>query len=126
MKDGKFVVLYIDDDRDLQGILHIILEANGYKVVEAETTDEGVAKFQEVSPDFIIIDMMLEEFDSGIHLAKKLLALGNKAPTYLLSSIGDEVKKDINFAELGLSGVFQKPLDTKMLLSILKTGLKAQ
>jgi hypothetical protein len=42
----------------------------------------------------------------------------------MLSSMGDNLTMMADYSELGLSGVFQKPLDNARLLSILKTRLK--
>jgi hypothetical protein len=42
----------------------------------------------------------------------------------MLSSVGDTLHSNIGDAELGLSGVFQKPLQIDTLLTTLRTRLK--
>ena len=61
--------------------------------------------------------------DSGASFAKELKALGNKAPVYMLSSVGDDLTANADAVALGLDGVFQKPLRPATLLSVLKTRL---
>ena len=124
MKDGKYIILCIDDDQDVRDSIRIILEKSGYIMVETLTAEEGLNVYKEVNPDFIIVDLMMEEIDAGRNFAKELKLLDNKSPVYLLSSIGDSLTLNINFSELNLQGVFQKPVDINTLLTTLKTKLK--
>ncbi len=124
MKEGKFVVLAIDDDDDVLYALRIVLEKNGYAMNEARSAEEGVREFKKERPDFIIADLMMESVDAGKNLVKELHFLGNTAPVYMLSSVGDELASNIDYGELGLQGVFQKPINTDSLLTTLKRKLK--
>jgi DNA-binding response OmpR family regulator len=124
VKDGKFVVLCIDDDDDVLLSLKMVLDKNGYEVVQARSGEEGLSKYKKETPDFIIVDLMMESIDAGKNFAKELKVLGNKVPVYLLSSVGDELRKNFDFVELNLNGVFQKPIDTKHLLMTLDSKLK--
>jgi DNA-binding response OmpR family regulator len=124
MQDGKHVILCIDDDEDLLESLRLVLEANGYVMVGAETAEAGLRICREGKPDLIIVDLMMEEVDAGTNFVKELKAMGSKAPMYMLSSVGDTFNISADYAELGLSGVFQKPIDPDALLTILKRKLK--
>ncbi|HRX85495.1 MAG TPA: response regulator, partial [Phycisphaerae bacterium] len=77
----------------------------------------------ETHPDLVIVDLMMEEVDSGTSFVRDLQALGNTAPIYMLSSIGDRLYMNADYASLGLSGVFQKPIDPNTLLGVLRTRL---
>lgn len=123
MENGKHVILCVDDDPDLLDILRLLLEANGYKMVEAATAEEGVRAYKETNPDFVIVDLMMEEVDAGTSFTKELKLLNNTAPIYMLSSVGDSLSMNIDYKELGLSGVFQKPINQDSLLKILKKKL---
>jgi len=124
MQDGKHVILAIDDDQDILEALRMVLEANGYIMAEAQTAEEGLKVYKEVRPDLLIVDLMMEEVDAGTNFVKELRLLGNTAPVYLLSSVGDNLNMSIDYSALGLSGVFQKPLNPDTLLSILRAKLK--
>jgi DNA-binding response OmpR family regulator len=67
---------------------------------------------------------MMESVDSGSTVAQKLKESGFEGPVYMLSSAGDTVRYNIDARELGLAGIFQKPIDPKMLVSTLKAKLK--
>ncbi|HUV09291.1 MAG TPA: response regulator [Spirochaetia bacterium] len=124
MKDGKYVILCIDDDPDYIYTLRLILEKNEYVMVEAFSAEEGLRKYKEENPDFIIVDLMMESIDAGKQFVKELKLLGNTAPVYMLSSVGDAMAQNVDFSELGLQGVFQKPVEVSTLLTTLKFKLK--
>jgi len=123
MKDGKHLVLYIDDDDDALFAIRTVLEANGYAMAGASSAEEGLRVYKALNPDFVIVDLMMEEVDSGASFARELKALSNKVPVYMLSSVGDDLSTSTDSVALGLDGVFQKPLKAATLLGVLKTRL---
>jgi CheY-like chemotaxis protein len=124
MQNGKYVILYADDDPDFLTSMRTVLEAAGYIMAEAATAEQAINVYPQVKPDLIIVDLMMEEIDAGIRVARELKALGNRAPVYMLSSVGDSMHASIDTQELGLAGVFQKPLDHDAVLNVLRTKLK--
>jgi DNA-binding response OmpR family regulator len=124
MKNGKYVILCIDDDQDFLDTIRLVLETSGYLMEEAISAEMGLKKYKETKPDLIIVDLMMEEIDSGTRFVKELRLLANTAPVYLLSSTGDQFFMAIDYTELGLDGVFQKPIQPDILLSTLREKLK--
>ena len=124
MQDGKFVILCIDDDPDILESLKVVLEANDYVVVTAPSAEKGLSVYRESRPDLLIVDLMMEEIDAGTSFVKELQALGNEAPIYMLSSTGDDLQSTISYEDLGLTGVFQKPINPNVLLALLRAKLK--
>lgn len=123
MKDGKHVILQVDDDPDFRESLRVILESADYEVVDAESAEEGLRKYKAANPDFIMVDLMMEEIDSGTSLVKELKLAGNKAPVYMLSSAGDQLSLATDYSQLGLDGVLQKPINPDKLLRTIKEKL---
>jgi len=123
MRDGKPLILCVDDDADLLDLLRMHLEKGGYAVDTAFTAEEGLIKFKEMAPDLIIVDLMMEEIDAGTNLVKELKLAGNQAPIFLLSSMGDQLDVSTGYRQLGLDGVFQKPVNAEALLRTLKARL---
>ncbi len=126
MQDGKHVILCVDDDQDVTDALRIVLESNDYIVVAAASAEDGLKAYKESSPDLMIIDLMMEEVDAGMAMVKDLKILGNTAPIYMLSSVGDSLSETTDCSALGLSGVFQKPIDNHTLLSTMKATLSGR
>lgn len=123
MQDGKHVILIVDDDPDILETLKVVLEANDYLFVGAISAEKGLKAYNASHPDAIIVDLMMEEIDSGTGLVTELKAAGNTAPVYMLSSVGDALALEASYSDLGLAGVFQKPLDPNRMLAILSTKL---
>jgi len=123
MKDNKHVVLYIDDDQDMLDTVRIILEASDFIMEEALTAELGLKEYKKCSPDFVMVDLMMEEVDSGINCVKELKLLGNKVPVFMLSSVGDNLHKFADTTQLGLAGVFQKPVDPDILIKAIKSRI---
>jgi DNA-binding response OmpR family regulator len=123
MRDGKHLILCVDDDQDLLDLLRMQLEKGGYAVEAAFSAEEGLLKFKQQKPDLIILDLMMEEIDAGTNLVKELKLAGNQAPVLLLSSMGDQLNLSTGYKELGLDAVFQKPVNAEALLRTIKTKL---
>jgi CheY-like chemotaxis protein len=123
MKDGKHVILCVDDDSDILDAIQILIESLGCTAVRATSAEEGLKKFKSESPDLIIADLMMEEVDSGTGFARDLKLAGCTVPVYLLSSVGDALRSNTNYADLSLSGVFQKPIKRDILERMLKKEL---
>jgi hydrogenase maturation protease len=117
-------ILIIDDDPDIRSALRIVLEAAGFSVGEASSGAEGLAAAERVEPDAVIVDLMMETVDAGSRLSQELKARGFGGPIYLLSSAGESVRFNIDARELGLAGIFQKPLDHGVLVRTLKKTLR--
>ncbi len=124
MKDGKYEILCIDDDKDILDALRLFLESRGYIMHEALSAEEGLKAYKNQNIDFVIVDLMMEEVDSGKDFVKELRLLNNRAPIFMLSSVGDSLAQNTDFSELGLNGVFQKPVDYNTLITTLNMHLK--
>ena len=125
MADKKAVILCIDDDPDILSFLEIVLAGAGYEYVGAESAEEGLRVYKERRPDVVIVDLMMEEVDSGTGFVKELRALGNTAPVFMLSSVGDNLNMITETSPIGLAGVFQKPIARQHLLTVLAATLAA-
>lgn len=81
-------VLLVDDDIDLLEQNKTLLELKGVEVFTAESVKEGLEKYEEVKPDAAIIDLIMEEHDSGFVLCHKLkkIDIGKNIPVYILTS----------------------------------------
>ena len=124
MSEKRPVILIVDDDLDILDTFRLILEKHDYVMVGAETAEDGLREYKENKPDLIIVDLMMEEVDSGTGFVRDLQALGNQAPVYMLSSIGDSLHASTDYVELGLSGIFQKPINSETLLTTLRMKLR--
>jgi len=124
MKDGKKLILCIDDDQDILESMSIILEGAGYAVETANSGEEGLRRYKAIDADFVIVDLMMEEVDAGTNFVKEVKALGGeRPPIYMLSSVGDNLNINVSYTELGLTGCLQKPIDPDSLIATIKAKI---
>ena len=65
-------ILIVDDDLDFTAVAGAALEAAGYRVVTAEDAERGFDTALAERPNLILLDLMMEETDSGVRLAHQL------------------------------------------------------
>lgn len=123
MKDGKNVILAIDDDPDILDTMRTIMESDGHVVETAPTAEDGIRAFKSAQPDMIIVDLMMEEIDAGTNFVREVRALGSQVPIYMVTSVGDEMNMNTAYTDLGLSGIIQKPIQPATLLATIKAKL---
>lgn len=91
MKTVKKILL-VDDDIDLLDQNKLLLESKGYEVITAESGEDGWALFRQQLPDAVVVDLIMEQMDSGFllcHRIKKDLH-GRNIPVFMLTSAAYE------------------------------------
>lgn len=89
MVQDKFKkILLVDDDIDLLEQNKTLLESRGFTVVTAESGEDGWKIFQKENPDAAIIDLIMEQMDSGFVLCYRIKKSekGKNIPVYILTS----------------------------------------
>ena len=81
-------ILLVDDDLDLLEQNKMLLESKGFKVVTAEGSKKGWEVFKQEMPDAAIVDLIMEEHDSGFILSYKIKKdeHGKNIPVFILTS----------------------------------------
>jgi DNA-binding response OmpR family regulator len=65
-------VLLVDDDLDLLEQHKLLFQSKGYEVVTADNSKEGFEIFKKEKPDAAVIDLIMEQHDSGFILCYKI------------------------------------------------------
>jgi two-component system chemotaxis response regulator CheY len=78
-------ILIIDDSETTRRILRAIVHSRNWNVCgEAETGRSGIAKFQELKPDLVLIDLAMPDIN-GIEAAKRMSTLNPRGPLVLFT-----------------------------------------
>ncbi len=72
MEDHKKIILLLDDDPDFLEINGALLENQGYVVLRCDTIAEALKRAEEVRPDLIITDLMMDRLDAGFDFARRI------------------------------------------------------
>ena len=111
-------ILIVDDDPDMVDAGRMVLEAKGYEVVSAGNVSQGMSALEDAKPDLMILDVMMEEPDDGIRMARQVRRKGFELPILMLTSVnvamGLHIDKD---EEMVPVDEFQeKPVDPETLI----------
>ncbi len=81
-------ILLVDDDIDLLEQNKVMLEARGYQVTAADNAKSGWELFLKEKPDAAVIDLIMEEYDSGFILSYRIKKdpAGKNIPVFVLTS----------------------------------------
>jgi CheY-like chemotaxis protein len=81
-------ILLVDDDIDLLEQNKVMLESRGYRVITADSAKTGWELFRKEKPDAAVIDLIMEEYDSGFILSYRIKKdpAGKNIPVFVLTS----------------------------------------
>lgn len=114
----KHRILIADDDYDIMASMLTALRSRGHDVITAGTGEEALAKFYEFKPEIVILDLMMEKFDSGVTVCKKIRETDSEVKIYLISAAGDGNIDIAETMEMGFNGAMSKPVPPNELLKI--------
>ncbi|MCW2786621.1 MAG: response regulator transcription factor [Marmoricola sp.] len=120
--DAKPHVLVVDDDRAVRESLRRSLEFNGYTVSLAQDGAEALAGISTISPDAIVMDVMMPRLD-GIETTRALRSVGNHVPILVLTA-RDAVGDRVEGLDAGADDYLTKPFALDELLARLRALLR--
>ena len=117
-------ILVVDDEKDITDTLRFRLEANGYEVVTAYDGQDGLNKAKTVSPDLIVLDLMLPKID-GYKVCRMLKfdETYKHIPIILFTARVQESDRQTG-VKVGADAYITKPFEASILLAKIKELLK--
>jgi len=117
----KPVVLVIDDEVQIRRLLQLTLESDGYKVLKAETGEEGVRRAAMDRPELVLLDLGLPDID-GTAVLKRLREWAT-FPVIILSVRNSE-REIIACLDAGADDYLVKPYRSGELLARVRTAIR--
>jgi DNA-binding response OmpR family regulator len=111
---NTFTILLIDDDEVLLDLLGEHIRAGGYRCQTANNGILGIQLAEEVSPDLVVLDVMMPDVD-GWRVCQKLRE-HSAIPIIMLTAKGEEYDKLRGF-HLGVDDYVTKPFSFAELLA---------
>lgn len=104
-------ILYIEDNCDNRLLVRRVLEAEGYRVIEAEDGLAGMDFVQSETPDLVLMDINLPELD-GYEVTKRLKQSPAMAEVPVIAMTANVMKGDREKTiAAGCDGYIPKPID---------------
>lgn len=121
MSEPMPVVLLIEDDRHIRRFLRTSLEAEGWRVFEAETARQGRIDAATRKPDLLIADLGLPDGD-GVELIRDVRGW-SRVPVIVLSARSDEDDK-VRALDAGADDYIEKPFGVSELLARVRANMR--
>jgi len=135
---AKAKILLVDDDPDIVDAMQLVLEANDYEVVTANSADTGLRAVEREKPDLVVLDVMMDRDTDGFHVAYQIknphpgteLAKTCPLPVLMVTAIGRakgmkfSPQKDAEY--LPVDEYVEKPIQPAVLLEKIRALLEAK
>lgn len=87
-------ILIIEDHPDTRELLRLMLEMEGYEIIEATAGEEGVSIAKEFAPDLILMDISLAGKINGREAAQQLRSDSRFDETIIVALTAHAMKED--------------------------------
>lgn len=114
-------ILVVDDEKTISDIIKFNLEKEGLDVQVAHDGEEGLNRFHELSPDLVVLDLMLPKMD-GLEVCREIRKVSS-VPIIMLTAKDSEIDKVLGL-ELGADDYVTKPFSNRELVARVKANLR--
>lgn len=114
-------ILIVDDAAFMRMMLKKILAPTGNELVEAVDGADGVAKYKELKPNLVLLDIVMPNID-GIECLKQIISFDKGAKVVMCSSIGQQTV--VNDAiKIGARDFIVKPFDAAKVMEVVSKNM---
>ena len=121
MPDTDPLILLIEDELPIQRFLRATLPAHGYRLLEASTGSDGLARAADYSPEVVLLDLGLPDID-GLEVTRRIREW-SAVPIIVISARGQEQDK-VAALDAGADDYLTKPFGTPELLARIRVALR--
>lgn len=121
MTQAMHQILVIEDEPAIRNVLRVLLEGEGYRVIEADTAVRAEIEARSHKPDLLLVDLGLPDSD-GLKVIKKV-RLWSPVPVIVLSARTMEEQK-IAALDAGADDYVTKPFSAPELLARVRAALR--
>lgn len=115
-------ILIVEDERTALRALKLILEDEGYAVLEAACGKDGLRIALEETPDLVLLDIRLPDVD-GITVLQRLRAASSNAAVIIMTAETSSANA-IRATQFGAFDYLSKPINDEHLLLLIRRALE--
>jgi DNA-binding response OmpR family regulator len=115
-------ILLVDDDPHIRQLVRVLLEREGFTIIEAGDGVAALTQLATVSVDLVVLDLMMPNMD-GWELCRQTRAAATDLPLLMLTAKGETSDKVRGF-QLGTDDYLVKPFEPVELVMRVKALLK--
>jgi len=117
----KSRILVIDDEAEIRRSVRMILEYEGYELIEASSGPEGLAMAEREAPDLVFLDIKMPGMD-GLDALQRIKASNETLPIVIISGHGT-VSTAVEATKAGAFDFIEKPLASERVLVTIRNAL---
>ena len=121
-KSYHATILVVDDEASIRESLRMILEYEGYRVEEAGSGAEALARVADRMPAAVVLDVKMPEMD-GLEVLGAFRERGYEMPVLVISGHAD-VATAVEATRRGAFDFFEKPLQRDRVLLSLRNAIE--
>jgi len=114
-------ILVVDDEERMVRFIRLNLEHDGFQVSEAFNGKQAIQKMRDLTPDLILLDVMMPDLD-GFEVLETIREISS-VPIIMLTAKGEEDDR-VRGLELGADDYVTKPFSPRELVSRVKAVLR--
>jgi len=107
MKDDKYRLLVVDDEKDICSALDFLLRRRGYQVDSANDGETALEMIRRNTYDLVLTDLKMEKMD-GLELIRKIREVSEDVITVMMTAYAS-VESAVEAMRLGASDYIVKP-----------------
>jgi len=127
LKPSDKLVLIVDDDEAVRDLIEFVIKKEGFKVDKAIDGEEALQKARQISPDLILLDLMLPKF-GGFEILRELQTdeTVNIPIVIITGRYTDRSTSDMIKQEPNVKDFIEKPVKPQALTAVVHKILKTQ
>lgn len=118
----KAKILVVDDEQSIRKTMRMMLEYEGFEVLEAASGVEGIQAVETKEPDLVFLDIKMPGMD-GLEVLGELMKGSASAQVIIISGHGN-VQTAVQATKLGAFDFIEKPLETERILLAVRNALE--
>jgi len=115
-------ILIIDDEEAIRKSLRMVLEYEGYELIEAGSGPEGLEALRKEAPDAVLLDIKMPQMD-GLEVLQTARGRDAHTPIVMISGHGD-IPTAVEAIHKGAYDFLEKPLESDRVLTALRNAIE--
>jgi len=116
MASPEICIVVVEDDHNISDLVAMYLRRDGFRTLQADDAEAGLAVIDRERPGLVIVDIGLPGTLDGLDVCRRLAGRVPAVPVLILSARDDEVDRILGL-ELGADDYVTKPFSARELVA---------